>query len=120
MQARAVLFAIILSASWAAGACSGNTDNFTSPSSVAPPVSRGPAPPSQALPPTSGTCDAGKAEFAVGQSASDELVERARTAAGATSARVVRPNQPITTDYFGLRLNLSLNEQDVVRSVSCG
>jgi hypothetical protein len=58
--------------------------------------------------------------FAIGDRASNDLLERARTAADAASARFLRPNQPITTDSVGSRLNLEVDAQDVVRSVLCG
>jgi len=77
-----------------------------------------PAPPT--TPPSSGTCDVEKARFALGQRATDDLLARARQAAGASVARFLRPNQPITTEYLGSRLNLGLDERDVVRSVNCG
>jgi hypothetical protein len=101
-------------------ACSA-VDRATAPS----PISRGPLPPQQQplpqpLPPTSATCNASRAQFAVGERASDELLERGRTAAGAATARYIRPNQPITTEFLGSRLNLNLNDKDVVVSVSCG
>jgi hypothetical protein len=77
-----------------------------------------PAPPP--LPPASGTCDAARSQWAIGERASAELLERARLAAAAGSARFLRPNDRITLEYLASRLNLGLNEQDVVRSVSCG
>jgi hypothetical protein len=110
-------------------ACSGTRDKVTTPTSVAPPeavgstppaVDRGQAPVPQPFPPASGSCDASKAQFAVGERASADLLERARAAAGASAARFIRPNQPITTEYLGSRLNLGLNHRDVVASASCG
>jgi hypothetical protein len=113
-RAKLVLIHSLL-ASALLSACS--IDRATAPS----PISRGPLPPpQQPLPPTSATCDASQAQFAVGERASDELLERGRTAAGAAPARYIRPNQPITTEFLGSRLNLNLNDKDVVVSVSCG
>jgi Peptidase inhibitor I78 family len=80
---------------------------------------RTPTPPTQPNPPAA-TCDATKAQFAVGQAASEDLLERARTAAGARSARFIRPNQPITMEFLGSRLNLNLNEREVVNGANCG
>jgi hypothetical protein len=59
-------------------------------------------------------------QWTVGQPASDDLLERARAAAGAKSARFLRPNQPVTLEYLGSRLNLGLDARDIVRSVACG
>ena len=78
------------------------------------------APTSPTPPPASGSCDAVKAEFAIGQPASDDLLARARAAAGAQSARFIRPNQIITLEFLGSRLNLNLDAKDVVRSATCG
>ena len=131
MRVRAGLFVCVLGAGWLTVGCGHSTDRITTPTSPsdragsseqspdrpAPPPPGSPPPGS---PPLSGSCDASKAQWTVGQRASDELLERARVAAGATTARFLRPNQPITTEYFGWRLNLGLNEQDVVRSASCG
>jgi hypothetical protein len=57
---------------------------------------------------------------AIGQRATPALLERARVAATASTARFIRPNEAITMEYNGSRLNLYLNERDVVRGVICG
>jgi Peptidase inhibitor I78 family len=112
----------------ASGCNSGNT-RMTAPSSVATPDSigsvppsadRAPVPPAQPSPPVSGTCDAAQAQWAKGQRASSGLLERARNAAQASVARFIRPNEPITMEFLASRLNLGLDEQDVVISVTCG
>jgi hypothetical protein len=71
-------------------------------------------------PPLSVTCDASAAKWAIGEPASDDLLERARVAAGARLARFLRPNQPITLEYLGWRLNLGLDTEDIVKGVVCG
>lgn len=71
-------------------------------------------------PASSGNCNAAKAQFAVGERASQELLEKARAAAGAGVARFIRPNEPITLEFSPARLDLSLNGQDIVQSVYCG
>jgi hypothetical protein len=45
---------------------------------------------------------------------------RSRTAAGASVARYLRPNEPITMEFLATRLNLTLDKNDVVVSVRCG
>jgi hypothetical protein len=104
-----------------AGGCGATTDvrSPVAPGSLDSPGSSTPAPPSPA-PGTSGTCSASQARWAVGQQASDDLLERARVAAHAQSARLVGPNEQITLEYSGARLNLHLNDRRVVRSVNCG
>ena len=76
--------------------------------------------PTSPAPPTSPTCDATKVQFAYGQRMSAELVESARVAACARVARVIRPNDAITTDSMPGRLNLFVNAQDIVQSAYCG
>lgn len=61
-----------------------------------------------------------KAQFAMGQAASDPLLERARVAAGAEIARYLRPGQPVTLEFNASRLNLGLDDRDRVNSISCG
>jgi hypothetical protein len=142
MRLRAVILAISLTAASVTAGC-GTADTITAPSSppaaegslpqgretpppsppqpLPPAINRGPIQPGPPpLPPASGTCDAAKAQFAIGERASAELLERARLAAAAGSARFLRPNERITLEFLASRLNLGLNEQDVVRSVSCG
>jgi hypothetical protein len=128
MRQRTVLLACLLAAGWLTYGCGSKTDTITTPtpvgssgavgSSEQPPNLPTPSPPTS--PAGSGSCDASKAQWTVGQRASDQLLERARVAAGATTARFIGPNQPITMEYFGWRLNLWLNHQGLVRSVNCG
>jgi hypothetical protein len=101
------------------GACGGHEPS-TSPPLVAPSDPRGSVPPPQPTPPSSGTCDAAKAQWAVAQPASNDLLERARIAAKASIARFIRPNEPITMEFSPARLNLGLDKHDVVASVTCG
>lgn len=79
----------------------------------------GPLPPT-APPAPSGSCDEAKAQFAIGERASQQLLDRARVAAGAREARFIRPNEAITLEFSPTRLNLNLNTKDVVLSVRCG
>jgi hypothetical protein len=114
-----------------ASAC-GSSNGLTSPTSVesgapvgsvTPPATgdRGPAPVAPPLPPDTGTCISAAAMWAIGQTASEALLERARVAAQASVARFIRAGQPITTEYLRSRLNLLLGERDdVVRSAGCG
>jgi Peptidase inhibitor I78 family len=70
--------------------------------------------------PASGTCNAAKAQWAIGQRASSDLLERARNAAEAKVARFLRPNEAITLEFSPVRLNLGLDQKNVVTSVTCG
>ena len=67
-----------------------------------------------------GMCDATKAQFAVGQTYSETLAERAREAAGAKTVRKLVPGQVITMEFNGTRLNLDTDAAGKVTSARCG
>ncbi|NYT84039.1 I78 family peptidase inhibitor [Pollutimonas harenae] len=64
-------------------------------------------------------CNADLAESAVGQKATPELLETYRDQSGAKQARILRPRDVITMEYNPQRLNLRVDEQDMVISVNC-
>lgn len=66
------------------------------------------------------SCDAAKAQFAVGQAYGEALAERARAAAGATLVRALRPGQMVTTEFRGDRLNLEVDAGGKVIAARCG
>ena len=96
------------------------------PRPPAPPVVPAPRPPSPNPPgpppslPVSDRCDYTKVHGAIGQPASSDLLERARVAAGAKSARFLRPNDIVTREYLASRLNVLLDTNHIVRSMYCG
>jgi hypothetical protein len=114
MQVRGNFLTAVLALAVVAGGCSTTTE-ITGPSSSGV-GGTSPGPPAG----LENGCDATKVQWAVGQRASEDLLRRAQTAAGAKVARFVRPDQAITREYLGTRLNLALNEQDVVRGATCG
>jgi hypothetical protein len=129
---RRILFtSVVIIAAYFGVACGTMNDRPTASTSVEP-SSGGASEAPQANPPAAdqGTprpsppaaedCDATKAEWAIGEPESGELLERARVAAQAKSARFLRPNQIITMEYSSSRLNLHLGTQGVVGSVRCG
>jgi hypothetical protein len=69
-------------------------------------------------PPASG-CVASQAQWALGQRATDDLLERARLSAAAAVARFVRHDEQITLEYLVGRLTLFLDSRSNVRSVVC-
>jgi len=64
-------------------------------------------------------CNSDLAESAVGQKADAKVLESYRKEAGARLARILRPRDVITMEYNPQRLNLRVDEQDVVISVNC-
>ena len=113
MRTQGLFFSVMLLSGFLNAACSSGIESASSPSRVPPPGA-------QPQPPSAATCDATKAQWAVGERASSDLLERARVSAEASTARFIRPNQPITMEFLGWRLNLGLDAQDVVAQVSCG
>lgn len=104
MEAQTRLFASPLLAATllALGAC------------AAPPV---PEPPAATAP---GSCDASKAQFAVGQQPGLALQDQARERSGARIVRTLRPGQMVTMEYSGERLNLELDASGKIVRVRCG
>jgi len=79
-----------------------------------------PAPLGRSDAPVGGTCKADAARSALGKSASAQVVEQARVAAGARMARVLHPGQVVTKEFDGERLSLDVDAQGVVLAVRCG
>ena len=65
-------------------------------------------------------CEAKAAEFAIGQKASPQLLEQARSRAGAQSARILKPDDMVTLEYRSDRLNLNTDDNLVINRVNCG
>ena len=67
-----------------------------------------------------GACDASQVQGLVGQTYSDAMQAQAKEDAGATDVRVLKPNQPVTMEFIGERLNIELDEKGTVSGVRCG
>jgi hypothetical protein len=78
------------------------------------------AKPSNPFPPQPMRCQADAGQRFVGQAASEDVVEQARVATGAGSVRVLKPGMAATMDFRDDRLNLHLDEHDVIVQVACG
>jgi len=65
-------------------------------------------------------CNAEVAQGAVGKAATPAVVEQARRDAGAAIARVLKPGQVVTMEYRADRLNVDVDEGNVVTGVRCG
>jgi len=65
------------------------------------------------------TCDAAKVQWAIGKAATEDLLERARNESGAEVARILRPGLSVTQEFMYGRLNLDVDESNVVTAVSC-
>lgn len=79
------------------------------------------APAEPAPMPAPRTCNADAAKAgAIGQTADAATVERARVAAGGTSVRVLKPGQAITKEYRDGRVNVRVDERNVIVEIGCG
>jgi len=72
------------------------------------------------LPPQRDPCTADAANAYVGQVAGADVVEQARRAAGADVARVLHPGDVVTMEYRTGRLNLDVDERNVIVRLRCG
>ena len=77
------------------------------------------AAPAEATPPP-GACDASQLQGLVGQPYAESMLNQAKEDAGATDVRVLKPNQPVTMEFIGERLNIEIDEKGMVSGVRCG
>ncbi|GAB3373089.1 hypothetical protein GCM10027431_24230 [Lysobacter rhizosphaerae] len=73
-----------------------------------------------ATPPMQPGCNAEAARSVVGQMATAETVEQARSAAGAEIARTLKPGQVVTMEYNASRLNIDVDAGNTISNVRCG
>lgn len=88
-------------------------------------AARSPAPePDPAPPPprveASGECGAERVQDRIGRTFDDTLGEAIEAESGAASMRVVRPGEAVTLDYRADRLNVRLDDEDVIDEIVCG
>ena len=76
--------------------------------------------PSNPYPPRLARCQAEPAQRFLGLVASDEVVEQARVATGANTVRVLKQGMAATLEYRDDRLDLQLDDHDVIVKASCG
>lgn len=86
----------------------GQADDAMSTTPAADPA--GPAP----------ICNADGLQNLVGQEATETVTAQATADAGATSVRVLGPNDAATMDFRGDRLNVLTDDAGVIQSLSCG
>ncbi|WP_225774417.1 I78 family peptidase inhibitor [Pseudomonas sp. Marseille-Q5115] len=79
------------------------------------------APASTAAPTVeAGRCSSEAAQFAVGQQASQALLEQAKVRSGSLMARILGPHDPVTMDYRSERLNLNADDSGKIVRANCG
>ncbi len=70
--------------------------------------------------PPIGNCDATQVQSLVGQPYTDALGTQAQQDAAARTLRVLRPGDMTTMEFQGERLNVEVDEKNVVSGVRCG
>lgn len=66
------------------------------------------------------TCDAGPLQSQIGQKATQSVMEDLRSRSGSTTARILRPGQLVTMEYNATRLNLIVDDKDIMTAIRCG
>jgi len=90
------------------------------PAPVPAPAVVAPAPAPMPPPPPQAQCSEAGAKFAIGQALSPQLEAAARTRAGATLSRVLKPGQAVTMEFNGARLNLEVDARNRLTAARCG
>jgi hypothetical protein len=65
-------------------------------------------------------CNADAAQRYVGQPATAANIEAVRKASGATLVRALKPDQMVTLEYRGDRVNVLQDATGVIERISCG
>lgn len=69
---------------------------------------------------TGKTCDATGLQTQIGQKATPAVLEDLRGRSGSTTGRILRPGQLVTMEYNDTRLNLIVDDKDVMTAIRCG
>lgn len=68
----------------------------------------------------SGSCQADKVAWAVGQTSNEQVFARVWKESGAGLIRPIAPGQAVTRDFKPDRLNVRLDANNVITGVDCG
>lgn len=111
----ALLLATLAACTTTEPAASG--DAGTPAPAASEPTASAPAAPATPVQPG---CNADAARSVVGQVATGEVVEQARSAAGAETARTLKPGQMVTMEFNPSRLNIDVDAGNTITNVRCG
>lgn len=70
--------------------------------------------------PAGAPCTAEAASWAIGRSASQELVNQVLRDTGSRTARVIEPGEVVTMDYNPARVSILVNERGAIDGIKCG
>lgn len=65
-------------------------------------------------------CNADAVQHFIGKTATADLLEKARSQAGANVARILRPDDVVTLEYNSHRLNLNTDTSLTIERINCG
>lgn len=71
-------------------------------------------------PPPAAACDDSQVQGLVGQSIDDATAEQAKADAGASSVRVLTPDQMVTMEFDDTRLTINVDAQGTITALRCG
>ena len=112
------LIALVLAAALAG--CASNGTRSSAPAADSSAASSSATPAAPARPAGNRQCNAEPVQSVIGQSFTSSVADATRQRAGATTLRVLRPNELMTMEYNPFRLTVVVDEQNAVTSVRCG
>ena len=69
---------------------------------------------------TPDSCTTDSLGWVIGQAATPQVVQRAQGESRSRDVRVIKPDQAVTLDYRGDRLNLHVNKAGAIHQATCG
>jgi hypothetical protein len=75
---------------------------------------------SASAPEPAAACDQGKGSWAVGKVADAALVAKVMADTGATKTRMLKPGMMVTAEFDGGRVDIRVDNNNVVLAVTCG
>jgi hypothetical protein len=76
--------------------------------------------PAQPVAEITGDCNVENLQGVLGQNASAELIQQVQQQANAKTLRVLAPGDAATMDYNPQRLNIDIDESEVIIRLTCG
>lgn len=104
---------ILVSAGLILTGCAGQSSTAVSPD-------RGKAPEPPTMSQSDDLCGAEQVQRYVGRSYTEALSDTLEQESGAGALRVKRPGMAYTLEYRADRLDVSVNEEDVIQTIQCG
>ncbi len=67
-----------------------------------------------------GPCSADVVQSYIGQEATEEAIEQARVDSGSATVRALKPGDAATMDFRPDRLDIALDENNIIQTLRCG